>query len=68
MGINFDELKNKAGDLLNQHGDKIEDGLDKAAEFAKQRFGHEEQIDSVVGKAKDLIPDKPNTDEPTDNA
>jgi hypothetical protein len=69
MGINFDELKNKAQDLVEQHGDKIEDGLDKAGEFAKQKFGHGQQIDSMVHKAKDLIPDKPKTDEnTTDNA
>ena len=69
MGINFDELKNKAQDLVEQHGDKIEDGLAKAADFAKQKFGHEQQIDSVVDKAKDLIPDKPQGGaESTDNA
>ncbi|TCO64443.1 antitoxin [Actinocrispum wychmicini] len=67
MGINFDELKNKAGDLLNQHGDKIEDGLEKVGDFAKKQFGHDEQIDKVVDKAKDMIPDKPTTDDPADN-
>jgi hypothetical protein len=59
MGINFDELKNKAQDLVNQHGDKIEDGVEKAGEFAKKKFGHEQQVDSVVDKIQDMIPDKP---------
>jgi hypothetical protein len=69
MGINFDELKNKAQDLVNEHGDKIEDGLEKAGEFAKKQFGHEQQVDAVVGKVKDLIPDKPQQgDDKTDNA
>jgi hypothetical protein len=72
MGINFDELKNKAQDLVEQHGDKIEDGIEKAGEFAKQKFGHEQQIDSVVNKAKDMIPDEPKADpnaaDNTDNA
>ena len=68
MGINFDELKNKAEGLLNEHGDKIEDGLDKAADFAKGKFGHESQIDAVVDKAKDFIPDKPTGDDHPDNA
>jgi hypothetical protein len=69
MGINFDELKNKAQDLVNEHGDKIEDGLEKAGEFAKGKFGHEQQIDTVVDKAKDLIPDKPQAgDNHPDNA
>jgi hypothetical protein len=66
MGINFDELKNKAQDLVEQHGDKIEDGIEKAGEFAKQKFGHEQQIDSVVDKAKGLIPDAPKADPNTD--
>lgn len=66
MGINFDELKNKAQNLVNEHGDKIEQGVAKAGEFAKGKFGHGEQIDAAVDKVKDLIPDKPqqNDDEP----
>jgi hypothetical protein len=70
MGINFDELKNKARDLVNEHGDKIEDGLEKAGQFAKRQFGHEQQIDTAVDKAKDLIPDQPQQsgDDHPDNA
>ncbi|TDV51079.1 antitoxin [Actinophytocola oryzae] len=60
MGINFDDLKNKAADLVEKHGDKIEDGVEKAGDFAKKRFGHEEQIDGVVNKIQDAIPDKPS--------
>lgn len=55
MGIDFDALKNKAEEALREHGDKIEDGLDKASDFAKSKFGHGDQIDSVTGKAKDFI-------------
>jgi hypothetical protein len=58
MGIDFDNLKNKAEDLLEQHGDKIEQGVEKAGEFAKQKFGHEGTVDQVVDKVQDLIPDK----------
>ena len=63
MGIDFNELKNKAADLVEQHGDKIEQGVEKAGEFAKQRFGHGEQVDKVVDKIQDAIPDK---DRPAD--
>lgn len=56
MGINFDDLKNKAQDLAEQHGDKIEPGAEKAGEFAKDRFGHDEQVDSAVDKVQDAIP------------
>ncbi len=69
MGINFDELKNKATDALREHNDKIEGGLDKAADFAKSKFGHDSQIDSGVEKAKGFInkfddtPDNPPQDQ-----
>jgi antitoxin protein of toxin-antitoxin system len=56
MGINFDELKNKAQDLAEKHGDKIEQGVQKAGDFAKDKFGHEEQVDKVVGKIQENIP------------
>jgi hypothetical protein len=68
MGINFDELKNKAQDLVNQHGDKIEDGVEKAGEFAKQKFGHDQQVDTVVDKIQDFIPDKPGADSDSGSA
>lgn len=60
MGINFDDLKNKAADLAEKHGEKIEQGVEKAGEFAKNKFGHEEQVDKVVDKIQDAIPDKPS--------
>lgn len=59
MGIDFNELKNKAAGLVEEHGDKIEQGVEKAGEFAKNKFGHDEQIDGVVNKVQDMIPDKP---------
>jgi hypothetical protein len=58
MGIDFDGLKNKAEDLLEQHGEKIEQGVEKAGEFAKGKFGHDETVDKVVDKIQDMIPDK----------
>jgi len=63
MGINFDELKNKAQGLAEKHGDKIEQGVQKAGDFAKNKFGHEEQVDKVVGKVKDNIPHEGGSDE-----
>ena len=67
MGINFDELKNKAQDLVKEHGDKIEDGVAKAGEFAKKRFGHDEQVDKVVDRIQGVIPDRPaGPEEPRD--
>jgi hypothetical protein len=64
VGIDFDALKNKAADLVEQHGDKIEAGVEKAGEFAKNKFGHAEQVDKVVDKIQDVIPDKkPNAEQ-----
>jgi hypothetical protein len=59
MGIDFDALKDKAQDLVEKHGDKIEQGVEKAGDLAKKRFGHDEQVDQVVDKIQDAIPDKP---------
>jgi hypothetical protein len=42
-------LMDKAKDLLNKHDDKVDQGLEKAGEAAKQRFaGHEQHIDTGV--------------------
>ncbi|GAY11807.1 Rv0909 family putative TA system antitoxin [Pseudonocardia sp. N23] len=56
--VDFDALKGKAEELLNEHGDKIEDGAEKLGEIVKGRFGHEDQVDTVVDKIKDFVPDK----------
>jgi MT0933-like antitoxin protein len=56
MGINFDEIKKRAQDALDQNADKIEDGIDKASDFAKSRLGqHSEKIDNMSTKAKDFL-------------
>ncbi|HVK36847.1 MAG TPA: antitoxin [Microlunatus sp.] len=49
MGI-FD----KAKDLLNQHSDKVDQGIDKAAEVIDQKTGgqHTEQINQGAEQAK----------------
>ncbi|GAA4542428.1 antitoxin [Amycolatopsis samaneae] len=67
--VNFDELKNKAQDALKEHGDKIEQGLDKAGDFAKSKFsGQSDKIEGGVEKAKDFLGkfggDKPGEEPP----
>ena len=51
--------KDKAGDLAQQHGDKVHQGLDKAGETADSKTGgkYGDQIDSGVDKAKDAVQD-----------
>ena len=50
MGI-FD----KAKDLLNEHNDKVDQGIDKAAELIDQKTGgqHTEQIDQGSGAGQE---------------
>lgn len=60
MGIDFEGLKNKAEGLLEEHGEKIEQGVEKAGEFAKDKFGHDDTVDKVVDKIQDMIPDRPS--------
>jgi hypothetical protein len=54
--MNFDEIKNKALDLAEQHHEQVDKGVDAAADFVAGKFGHEEQVDSVAEKIKDILP------------
>jgi hypothetical protein len=43
----------KAKEMLGKHDDKVDQGLDKAGEGAKERYtGHDEQIDTAVEQGK----------------
>lgn len=46
--------KGKADDMMRQHGDKVDQGIDKAGETADRRTGgkYSDRIDSGVEKAK----------------
>jgi hypothetical protein len=55
--VDFDALKNKAGELLNEHGDQVDSLAEKAGEFAKGKFGHDEQVDQVVDKIQEATPE-----------
>ncbi|MEJ2858318.1 MULTISPECIES: antitoxin [unclassified Saccharothrix] len=55
IGDKFDELKDKAKDALGQHGDKAEQGIDKAGGFVDEKTGgqHSERIQQGADKAKE---------------
>jgi hypothetical protein len=55
--MDFDDMKNKATELVDEHGDKVKDGIDKAADFVDDKTGgqHTDKIDSVAEKAKDAV-------------
>ena len=54
--VDFDSLKDKAEGLVQGHEEQIEGGIDKAADFAGDKFGHEDQIDGAADKLKGFIP------------
>ncbi len=53
--MNLDDLKNKAKDLAGQHPDQVDQGIDKAREFADEKTGgqHSEQIQQGADKLKE---------------
>lgn len=54
--MNFDEIKNKASELLESNHEKVDQGIDAAADFIAGKFGHDEQVKQVAEKAKDILP------------
>lgn len=54
--MDLGDLTKKAKDLVDEHGDKIDDVVEKVTEMAKGRIsGHDDQIDSAAAKVKSLI-------------
>jgi F0F1-type ATP synthase membrane subunit b/b' len=51
----LDDAKKKLTDAVDKHGDKIADGIDKAAAAADQKTGgkHADKIAKAQAKAKD---------------
>jgi hypothetical protein len=52
-----DTLKDKAQGAVDQHGDKISDGIDKAAGFVDNKTGGKfgDKTDTAAAKAKDAL-------------
>ncbi|MFY0409820.1 antitoxin [Solicola sp. PLA-1-18] len=52
-----DELKAKAAELARQHGDKIDQGLDKAGDAVSRatKGKYDDKIDSATRKAKEGV-------------
>ena len=63
VGI-FDKFKKKAAEVAEDHGDKIETGIDKAADFADDKTGgkYSDKIESGSEAAKDFV-EKLDTDD-----
>jgi uncharacterized protein YjbJ (UPF0337 family) len=56
MGF-MDKAKAKLTDAVDQHGDKIAQGIDKAGSLANEKTGgkHADKIDQATGKARDAL-------------
>jgi len=54
MGF-LDDAKNKLSDAVDDHGDKIAAGIDKAADVADDKTGgkYSDKIDTAADKLKD---------------
>jgi hypothetical protein len=65
--MDLDDIKDKATDLIDEHGDKLKDGIDKAAGFADDKTGgkHGDKIDSVAEQAKGMVDRLGSGDEST---
>ena len=68
MGM-FDNLKGKAEDLVNNHGDKVGEGLDKLGDIVDQKTGgqHSDKIDQGVEQAKQRLDALDGQDDDIDN-
>lgn len=59
MGLmdNLGDLGDKAKDLAGEHSDKVNEGLDQAADMIGEKTGgkYGDQIDMGVDKAKDYL-------------
>jgi hypothetical protein len=53
----LDDMKDKAGDLASEHGDKVKEGMEKAGDFIDEKTGgkHSDKIDKGVEKGQDLV-------------
>lgn len=58
MGI-FDKAKEAAGQAAAEHGDKIDQGIDKAGDFADEKTGgkYAGQVDQGQDAAKSFVND-----------
>ncbi len=53
----LDDAKKKLGDAVDEHGEKIEQGIDKAAQFADDKTGgkHSDKIAGASEKTMDAL-------------
>lgn len=53
MGL--DDLKGKATDAVGENSDKVDQGIDKAGEFAESKGASQEHVEKGTDAAKDKL-------------
>lgn len=63
----FDKMREQGEDLLEQHGDQADAGIDKAGDLVDEKTGgeHSEQIDQGADRAKEALDQLGDRDDPT---
>lgn len=64
MGL-FDKIKNAAEKVIDDHPDKIADGIDKVTDFADEKTGgkHHDKLEQADDKARAFVEER-SADEP----
>lgn len=60
--VDFDELKDKAQELVAQHADTIKDGITKTGDFVGEKVGHD-KVDPIEEKLHGLVDKVAGADE-----
>jgi hypothetical protein len=53
--MDFDEMKNQTEKLASEHPDQVDQAVDKGADMAKQKVGHDDQVNQGAGKLKSFF-------------
>lgn len=55
--LDVDKIKDKVGDLADEHGEKVEGAIDKVADVVddKTKGKHTDKIEKAADKAKDTV-------------
>ncbi len=53
----FDNMKDKASDLVDEHGEQVGEGVDKAGDFVDEKTGgqYADKVDQGQTAAKDAL-------------
>ncbi len=55
--VDFSSLRSKAEAFIDKNEDKIDKGIDKAADAAGKKFGHDDQLDKAADKLMGMTGD-----------